>query len=318
MQSFFDEPLISVLVPMYNVEKYVARCIKSIVEQTYTNLEIVLLDDGSKDKTYEIAEEFAKNDKRIKLITKQNEANISLTRNYLLKHFSGEYFMFVDSDDIVDPKYVEKLYTAMEVTGADIVSCKFSVQKFFFPNIDKQKSKHTFYYDKEIIPQMILNNEIGFVLWNKIYKKTLLNDTTFSPNVRFGEDLIFLIKYLKNCKSLVTIDDKLYHYMLRTGSEIHQKYSSKHASFIKELVNIAENETDEEIASAIKAWISFSSVGFCFLAKFNKEKNKDDICRLSYFANLYKSNLLSDKRAKGGYKIIEKIGLATWCKKDEL
>lgn len=317
MKNFSSEPLISVLVPMYNVEKYIAKCIESILNQTYKNLEIVLLDDSSKDRTYEIAENFAKQDNRIKLLQKKNEANISLTRNFLLKNFSGEYVVFVDSDDIIDQTYIEKLFVTMDVTKADIVSCKFSVQKFYFPNINKIKSKHTFYYNKEIIPQMILNDDINFVLWNKIYKAELLKDIEFSSNVKFGEDLIFLIKYLKKCTSLVAIEDKLYHYMLRNGSQIHQKYSEKHASFIKELIKIAENEKDDNIASAIKAWISFSSVGLCLLAKLNRRENKNDIFRLSYFANLYKDELLNNKKTLKRYKLIEKIGLATWCKKDE-
>lgn len=313
-QILDSEPLISVLVPMFNVEKYVHKCISSIIGQTYKNLEIVLLDDSSKDNTYKIAEEFAKNDSRIKLIQKVNEANISKTRNFLLEHITADYFVFVDSDDIIEPNYVEKLYNTMILTGADIVCCQFAVQKFYMPLLNRSQSKYTNYYDDEIIPQMILNENINFVVWNKIYKKSLLQKSKFPTSVKFGEDLIFLIDYLKKCNSLVTIDDKLYHYILRNGSEIHQKYSEKHASFVNELVKIAENEKDEKISSAVKAWLSFSCVCFCFLAKMNKKKNKDDISKLMHYANLYKNHLLKNKKALKRYKFVEKLGLITWCK----
>lgn len=309
-----ENPLISVLVPMYNVEKYVERCIKSIMNQTYTNLEIVLLDDSSKDKTYEIAKKFAEKDSRIKLLKKENEANISKTRNYLLEHFSGEYFVFVDSDDVIEPNYVEKLFTTLVSTGADIVSCHFFIQKIYMKFDKLFSTKFNYYSGEDIIPQMILNNNINFMLWNKIYKKELLGETKFSTNVKFGEDLIFLISYMKKCKTLVSIDDKLYHYMLRSGSEIHQHFSEKHKTFIRELAQIAETEEDENISSAIKAWLSFSSVGFCFFAKLNKKKDDETIKKLKSYANLYKSNLFNNKKTLKRYKIIETIGLATWCK----
>ena len=103
-----NAPLISVLVPMYNTQKTIKRCINSIIKQTYTNLEIVLLDDGSVDNTYNIAKTFADVDKRIKLLTKPNEKNLAKTRNYLLENYTGDYIVWVDSDDVLHKKYVEK------------------------------------------------------------------------------------------------------------------------------------------------------------------------------------------------------------------
>ena len=120
--------LISVLVPMYNTQKTIARCIKSILKQTYSNLEIVLLDDGSTDNTYEIAKTFAQLDSRIKLLSKQNEKNISKTRNFLLNNFSGEYFVWVDSDDVVHKRYVEKLYKTITSTNSDLGICGYKLK----------------------------------------------------------------------------------------------------------------------------------------------------------------------------------------------
>ena len=102
--------------------------------------------------------------------------------------------------------------------------------------------------------------------------------------------------------------------MLRSGSLIHQKYSEKHTSFINELVKFVDNEENQIISDTIKAWISFSCIGFCFMAKMHKKENREQIKNLTYYAHLYKNNLLKNKLAFKRYKFIGRIGLKTWCK----
>ena len=309
------EPLISVLVPMYNVEDYITRCVNSITSQTYKNLEIVLLDDGSKDGTYKVAQELAKKDKRIKLLQKPNEANISKTRNYLLDHFSGKYFVFVDSDDMIKPNYVEKLYSTMVATGADVVCCRSHMQKKHHEKKMQKKSKIKVFQGDEIVPHMILNRGIRIVLWNKIYKTSMLKDIRFRTDVRFGEDVIFEIDFLRHCKTVVTINDRLYYYTLRPGSEIHQKYCEKNETFIDMLAKMADEEKDENIENAIRAWLCFSSVGFAFLARHDKKKNAESIKKLKILGHLNKKCLLKHKKSLWWQRLIVRLGFLTWCRK---
>ncbi|MBQ4558422.1 MAG: glycosyltransferase family 2 protein [Clostridia bacterium] len=306
--------LISVLVPMYNVEKTIARCVESILKQTYTNLEIVLLDDGSKDKTYEIAKSYADKDSRIKLLHKENERNLSKTRNYLLDNYSGDYVIWVDSDDVLQKNYVEKLYNAIIKYDADMACCRYKVQLANMPILKLKPTKELIFENEDIIPQMILNNKIYFVVYNKIYRKSLLQGVRFKDTVKYGEDLVYCLAYAKKCKKVVTISDKLYHYILRPGSEIRQKFSDKHISFINALEEIVLTEEDENIKSVIKAWLAFSCSTLTLLAKITKFKDKNYLNKMNYYSNLYMPDLLKNKKTKRFYKRVMRLGKITWAK----
>ena len=308
------DALISVLVPMYNVEKTIARCIKSILKQTYTNLEIILLDDGSKDNTYNIAKSFADKDSRIKLLQKENEGNLSKTRNYLLDHYSGEYVVWVDSDDVIEKDYIEKLYTTLIEFDADCVACKYIVQISNMPIFKKFKVKKYIFESEDIVPQMVLNNKIYFVLWNKIYKKSILDGLRFDDSVKYGEDLIFCVAYAKRCKRIVSINENLYHYILRLESEIHQKFSDKHITFINALEKAVINEEDTKTKDVLKAWLAFSCSTLILLAKVSKYKNRQMLEKMNYYANIYKEQLLTHDKAKTFYKRIMNIGSLIWSK----
>ena len=124
-EEFEMDKLISIIVPVYNVEKYVAECIESIIKQTYQNLEILLIDDGSTDNSGKICDKYAEKDKRIKIIHKEN-GGVSSARNLGLDLAQGEYIAFIDSDDFVSNKYIESLYSAIEHKDAEIVLSKYS------------------------------------------------------------------------------------------------------------------------------------------------------------------------------------------------
>lgn len=117
------DELISVVVPIYNVEKYIEKCIDSIINQTYTNLEIILVDDGSPDKCGKICDEYAKRDKRIKVIHKEN-GGVSSARNIGLDNLNGEYVTFIDADDYISNNYCEELLNALKTENADCVACR--------------------------------------------------------------------------------------------------------------------------------------------------------------------------------------------------
>ena len=122
------EPLLSIIVPIYNVEQYIDKCIQSILNQTYQNLEIILVDDGATDRSGSIADSYAAKDKRIKVFHKEN-GGISDARNYGLDHVTGDYILFVDSDDFIENTMCERLFTIANSTHADMVSCNYYIYR---------------------------------------------------------------------------------------------------------------------------------------------------------------------------------------------
>ena len=310
-----NNALVSVIVPIYKVEKYLDECVQSLVNQTYTNLEIVLLDDGSVDKTYNIAKTFAETDKRIKLLTKPNEKNLSKTRNYLLENYTGDYVVWVDSDDVLHKKYVEKLYKAITSTNADLGIVGFNLMFANVPLFRLIKSNIKVFENEEIYSNIILNHRVGFMLWNKIFKHEIIKDIRFEDGVHFGEDFAFVYKYLKNVKKVAYCNDKLYKYIVRPGSETTKKFSEKKMSFIYYLENLLNEETNPYIKKAISSWLAFSGVSMLFLAKKSKYNNLENLQKLYEITHKYKADFKGNKEVKFVHKLVMFFGLKFWAKK---
>lgn len=222
--SVMINQLISIIVPVYNVEKYIQECIKSILKQTYSNLEIILVDDGSTDSSGDICDELAKEDNRIRVIHKQNEG-VSIARNTGINIAKGKLIGFVDSDDICEPQLFEKLYGAMSKQNVDVCYCRFN------DYIEGEKH-HRFeplregYYDWEQIRKEIILPMVGSspqepkcapvmgALWRSLYKLSIINDgvPVRMKGIKMAEDLLFNIEYLCRCNSAVVIDEYLYNY----------------------------------------------------------------------------------------------------------
>ena len=311
-----EDDLISVLIPAYNVSKYLGRCLKSVLRQTYRNLEVVVVDDGSTDDTYEIAKKFAEQDSRVVVLQKQNEGNIAKTRNFLLEHFNGKYCVWVDSDDQIKPRYVEKLHIALVSNQADMSICNFAMRMFPWPILPALRCRVDIYDNVNAVPFMIFQGLFGrFSLWNKMYRADVLkgeNGVRFNTELRFGEDLFFNVEYLKRVQKVVYLREKLYVYSWRPGSEMHQKFSDKHISFVNVLLQYAENETVPVVRDTLRAWSAVSCCGFVYLA--NKKRYPEEIERMKHFAKHYKDYLLKNRSANCLLKLMLRLGLRTWCR----
>lgn len=211
-------PLISIIVPIYKVEPYLKRCLDSIVNQTYTNLEIILVDDGSPDNCPAICDEYAAKDKRIVVIHKEN-GGLSDARNAGLDICKGEYISFVDSDDWVDLSYIEVLISLQKKYTADITIAEHDLiaPKTFY-------KKETFQYKEEIfnnkegLKQLFSSNNPTYtVAWGKLYKKDLLKDFLFPLN-KYHEDEFTTYKLFYHSKVICYTNKKLYNYFLREGN----------------------------------------------------------------------------------------------------
>lgn len=211
-----EKKLISVIVPIYKVEKYLKRCVDSIINQTYKNLEILLVDDGSPDNSGKICDEYEKIDKRIKVIHKAN-GGLSDARNSALKIAKGDYIGFVDSDDYIKEDMFETLYKLSEENNADI-----SIVSYYEMIEDRiisvRKSKEIQVMDKiEAIKELLLDTKIQSYAWNKLFKKELFQGTEFPTGKNF-EDIATTLILFEKCNKVVLLEEPKYYYIRRNDS----------------------------------------------------------------------------------------------------
>ena len=216
---------ISLVVPVYNVEKYISRCVNSLIRQLYTNIEILLIDDGSKDNSGILCDELAKRDDRIKVYHKAN-GGLSDARNYGIERADGDYICFIDSDDYVADDYCMKMYNAAIKENADIVICRYdrfegeeytgsleSNEKYLV--CDKHESLKNLYS---------VDGEMYTLAWNKLYKKSVIGDIRY-PVGLVNEDEFTTYKYFLNSEKIVVLNTVLYFYF-KNGNSIttNKKY----------------------------------------------------------------------------------------------
>lgn len=222
------QDLISVIIPVFNVEKYLSKCIDSVISQTYENIEIILVDDGSADSSGEICEFYKEKDKRIQVIHKIN-GGLSDARNSGLEIARGEYVVFIDSDDYVDANYLMKMYLAISRMQADLVICNYCLVDDKGKSINERVSpiKNEILTGRDIEYKICEKNGDYFVVaWNKMYKSSLWKTLRF-PVGKINEDEFVIYKILEMSHKVITIKDELYYYVRRGDSIMHQKYNIK-------------------------------------------------------------------------------------------
>lgn len=243
-----DSELISVIIPVYNVENFLKYSLESIINQTYKNLEIIIVNDGSTDESKSICEKYEEKDKRIKLINQTNQG-LSAARNAGLSIANGKYVGFIDSDDVVSLEFYECLYKLLKENNADISECA-SVQisdedlfkgKVKFDNIDSIDNIDFITADSLGALNRINNEEsyiIGksVVVWNKLYKMELFNDIRFPIGKRYEDDFT-TYKLFNKINKLVSTEKVLYNYVQRKNSIMHQEFSIKRL----EAIDVYEN-----------------------------------------------------------------------------
>ncbi len=235
--------LISVIVPVYNVEKYLQKCVDSIINQTYQNLEIILVDDGSTDNSGKICDEYLKKDKRIKVIHKRN-GGLSDARNWAIDVAEGEYIEFVDSDDYIEQDMIEFLYNNIEQYNADISICSYYM-------IDEkecinQSTNELYVYSRlEILQEVLLDEKIRSYAWNKLFKKSLFDDIRF-PVGKIFEDVITIGKLFEKSEKVVLNDVAKYYYRQREGSILHIQNSKTRLAYIYGALEILKYLKEKE------------------------------------------------------------------------
>ena len=214
--------LVSIIIPAYKAEKYIERCLASIINQTHTNLEIVIVDDGSPDKTPEMLDAYAKKDKRIKVIHKTN-SGVSSARNEGIKKATGKYVCFVDIDDEVKPDYVKCMYEAITKHNTDAAMCSLiSERKKDIFTIEGSETIKVFTFPENLDDFVeVYCSGVFMPPYCKLYKTEMIKEG-FPENTSFGEDEIFNLKYFCNVKSMVVVPNPQYIYYLNDASLSHK------------------------------------------------------------------------------------------------
>ena len=212
--------LISVIVPVYNVEKYLDECIESIINQTYKNLEIILIDDGSTDKSPVICDSWAEKDGRIKAVHKTN-GGVSSARNMGLELVTGDYVGFIDSDDFIENDFYELLMNNLNTYNADVSRC---IYRYAYDDGHTKASDELnesivlFENNSDVLNDLHNSGHKSVVLWNKLYKASLTKDVRFDESLKVGEDVVFNYFAFKNANRMVCQDIPKYNYRMRESS----------------------------------------------------------------------------------------------------
>lgn len=242
-----NNDLISIVIPIYNVEKYLKRCVDSVINQTYKNLEIILVDDGSTDNCGKICDEYAKKDKRIKVIHKKN-GGLSDARNAGIDVSKGRYLSFIDSDDFVDKRFIGTLYNNLINNDADLSLVKyysFSKNEDVYETMEDEKitvlSRDEYF---NLIYEEPVNSVVA---WNKLYKKEIFNEIRY-PVGKINEDEAVIHYIIGNISKIVISNLELYYYFQRNDSIMKKdkKNNIDRTNFIYDRINYFKENKEEK------------------------------------------------------------------------
>ena len=218
-----DLPLISVIVPVYNVELYLDQCVTTLINQSYHNLDIILVDDGSTDNSSAMGDAWAKKDSRIKVIHKEN-GGLSDARNAGLKIVSGKYISLIDSDDIVDVDMLAQLYQALEESNADIAECSYVKFEDGQPDFSAGSSSTTVFDTEAALRELLLERAFRYTACNKLYRREIFTRLQFEVG-KLHEDVFFTYQAFGMANRVVKLDAPLYGYRQRSGSIMGSAFS---------------------------------------------------------------------------------------------
>jgi glycosyltransferase involved in cell wall biosynthesis len=272
--------MISIIIPVYNAEKYLSKCLESILNQTYTDFEVVAVDDGSADKSTDILQSYTEKDNRIKYIKQSNQGS-SAARNAALRICQGEMIAFVDSDDWLSPVFLETLHDMLDRSQADIAVCDFMT------NGKTRESEYvwgeeTYWDDKEAILREFTKDGFYNRVMNKVYRRDLVQDVEFPVGRDLKEDAVWTTKVLLRANSVIRIPEGLYNLRIVPDSlSRHRRYSETflcgmYRNDLDKCEMLLSEVKDKEVADKIRvtAWevIQCALLSFIDLTKFDVDK----------------------------------------------
>lgn len=309
---------VSVIIPVYNVELYLNRCIQSVVNQTYQRLEIIIIDDGSTDQSRRICEWWAQKDKRIKFFH-SNNCGVSHARNLGLKMATGDYISFVDADDWLDISWYEQLIAYLKRTNADICFGGFTKENekgSFVPFLKQNACVYTRKYAvcdifSSPLPG-IATKHMSWELCDKLFKVNLFQGLYFNEKIYVGEDMLLLWQILKRVHLIAYLPIFGYHYFTRIGSAVQSGVSKKSLTALKvrkEIWDLSQNE-NEEIKNVIRNQYLISGVSYVKnMIKLDPTFFKKDIIE---FQKFLRGNILFALRVNN-ISLWKRMGFIFFC-----
>ena len=301
MQDF-----VSIIVPVYNVAQYLDRCVTSLTGQTYKNIEIILVDDGSTDNSGALCDSWQSRDHRIKVFHKPN-GGLSDARNYGMQKASGDYICFIDSDDWCDLKFIEVMLGALLDTESDIVECDYLCTDGIepLPNNSQAAYEYEVFAEKECF-RRFLTNHFFVSVWAKLYRTSILKDQLFRKGV-YHEDEAWTYKIFSKARKVCRLHYTGYYYFQRPGSIVHSKPSLKRLtdafSAGKERVDFIESHYPEYTS------IGYFYMMFTCMFLFNEAKCSDIPQKrglqeelISYFHTIFKKYLKNRQYQKAMWR----------------
>ena len=298
MNTEAENNLVSIIIPVYNVEKYLPKCIGSIEAQTFGNYEVLLVDDGSTDRSGILCDEYAERDSRVRVIHQENSGQAA-ARNHAVKQAAGEYIVFIDSDDYVDPDYIEYLLNLLHKYDADV---SIGGSAYLYEGKEPKSRKGTendFATDAEqALIRINYNEGSGAMVWAKLYKKKLIEDHPF-PEGKIYEDLATTYKIIGDCKTVAMGNRRIYYWLQRTGSTTRESFDERQMDAVEAvegLLQYTERNFPGAMASARYRYTAkaIELIAVCF----NSGGNRDVFYRLKKMADRFANAVLRDKRAK--------------------
>ena len=223
--------MVSIIIPVYNVELYICKCLDSCLSQTYHNIEIIAIDDGSKDNSGLILDMYSQKDSRIKVIHQSNKG-VVIAREEGIKIAKGNYITFVDSDDYIDKDFIEKLVIQSQQHDCDIVTCGYRIVDENYRLLQNRDNILIGKLQHEVISSLLLRT-CTWALWGKLYKKELFNSIKTPYGQKMGEDGVISFQLFEKASHLETINEPLYNYLQRNNSVMRQKNNSLSLDIIK-------------------------------------------------------------------------------------
>lgn len=235
-----NDPLISIIIPCFNAEKTLEKCLESVVQQSYANLEIIIIDDGSTDETSLIYNKFQSNDERI-LVLKQQNSGVSKARNTGVKAATGDYICFVDSDDWAELNYCSELYSLLVGENADISIVEASYEDENGNVLcSKPISDEKIFDGNRALVLLLEDQEIQSHPWGKLFKADLLKNVHFPENLKCFEDYSTLFKIFNKAVKVIKSNEKLYHYIQREDSLSHNLSPATAYQFFLAIMEVFE------------------------------------------------------------------------------
>ncbi|RHW42799.1 glycosyltransferase family 2 protein [Neobacillus notoginsengisoli] len=260
--------LVSIILPIYNSEKYLVHTIESVLNQSHKEIEVILVDDGSIDNSLQICKQYESSDNRVKVYKKEN-GGVSAARNFGLNMAGGKYIRFVDSDDLLPEESTSKLVEAAEQQNAQVVIGGFEERKYLKKSkviLERFNGGEEVFSSEEFATKylMLKRNKVINAPWNKLYCRTFLEEKNilFDAGMTLGEDLLFNLSCFRESEKIITILDIVYIYMVRPGQGLSQKYYENKFELVSKLLE-SEMEFTKIFGVNIKEYVITNKINEC-------------------------------------------------------